>query len=75
MIKKLEVDSSIINEQDISLLYNKFKNSDDTFDYKRFVNHLKSFQLQEEVYRDPYEVKPAEEHHDKKQMMLMQMKN
>ncbi|CAD8050205.1 unnamed protein product [Paramecium sonneborni] len=73
VIKKLEIDPSILSEQDLKILYENFKNQDDTFDYKKFLNHLKSFQLNEEVYDDPYSNK-NQEPVDKKQLLLKSMK-
>ncbi|CAD8134577.1 unnamed protein product [Paramecium octaurelia] len=73
VIKKLEIDPSILSDHDLKILYDNFKNQDDTFDYKKFLNHLKSFQLQEEVYNDPYSNK-NQEPVDKKQLLLKSMK-
>jgi len=43
VIKKLQIDSKIISDSDIKILNDRFKNKEDLFDYKAFLQHLKEF--------------------------------
>jgi hypothetical protein len=53
VIKKMQVDSKIISEEDIRVLFDKFKEKDDHLDYRQFVQHLKDFELPpENIYVD-----------------------
>ncbi|CAD8119799.1 unnamed protein product [Paramecium sonneborni] len=57
VIQKLRIDEKILSNDDIKEMANNFKQNNQSIDYKQFINHLKQFQLKEEVYDDPYAIK------------------
>ena len=42
---RLHIPDKIITDDDVRNIYNDFKFDEHTFDYKRFLLHLKDFQL------------------------------
>lgn len=43
--ERLNISDKIISDDDIKNIFKDFKNDEHTFDYKRFLGNLKSFQL------------------------------